>query len=295
MNSVQAATLALSAIAILISFANLFTARAGRLQARTNLLVQLRKEWANLQPSWRVCLALVRGSNDYYADLSSEEATHLKPLFDAIHLEGADPDSLWYAEARLRQDVLLVREFLSLCAHSLIAGDLRSRDLYAFLGPEVARHGRVVRALYVEDGYRYAELQAMPDGGYGIHLKTLALVDLLWAEMARNCDLASSSILSVAAHKRESGSGLQCRRRVIGLMVREGSVVGVARGLAAAWRLMYAEYVAPIVTESRPSSELDSFAIDGKLRRLVATRRARLSRFVRALPSMLFIRGRWLT
>ncbi len=227
------ASLALSVAAVFISALNWLVNRANRLQARTNLLIQLRKEWTQLQGSWRICLGLIRGPSDYYSNLDDSEREFLSNAIDT-------------RSGKLRQEVLLVRDFLGLCAHSLIAGNLRSSDLYAFLGPEVARHGVVIRSLCGQGARVSASVyQALPNGGYGTHLKTLAMGDLLWAELAKNGDLDAHQVLHCAEHKGSTGSGVVCRRRVLSLMRREEPVLGVIRGLRATWSLMYAEVLDP--------------------------------------------------
>ncbi|MEI4273715.1 hypothetical protein TEK04_18500 [Klenkia sp. LSe6-5] len=209
---------------LLVAFFSFRSSRQSLNQSRAALLNQVRTEWTKLRDDWRFSIILARGSDDYYsmAPKAVRESIHDIAKQVASNEDWSHRQAVvngWAAQ------VGGVVEFLDYAANLVLSGRLTPADLYGILGPEVTRHGRSVRWMI-----GYAPTRWNPDSipaGYssdtwlselvvasfaGRQDRILALIDLLWAQLAKSGDHEPHVLAGPAMHKRATGDA--CRRRV---------------------------------------------------------------------------------
>lgn len=212
-------------LALVVSTVTLVTGRTALHQSRIALVTQIRTEWSRLDKDWVTSLVLARGPFDYYTPASRD----LRETIKSWSSEIAQQDDFSVAQDRARDYASMVHAvvaFLDLCATLVLQGRLRSADVYAVLGPQVARHGAAIRWLCgarSETLWRRPEIPAgyepwewlsvlREDAFTARQERILALIDLLWAQLAAAGDHYPHILMTHAVHKRRQ-SGAICRRR----------------------------------------------------------------------------------
>lgn len=168
-------------------------------------------------------------------DASVEQRDRIRKLTSSLGASTAGylPTEEIQAEGRAVRGVV---RFLSYCGDLTLSGRLSARDLYLILGPEVARRGRAVRwacGAYKRKarlGYGTDQIDHLPAGGnHDQQEVVLSLVDVLWAQMARAGDHHLSALLNTAAHKKDTGASILCRKRGRRLAARHGHFLTAVR------------------------------------------------------------------
>ena len=251
--------------------------RAQARRAEVELLRAMRSDWQALKPQWYRALLPVLGPDDYYQPASVELREEFRKLREDMKL--ADPAVSgdewleWHHLTRARsheyeqaaRDVLY---FLGALASVVFSGRLSPELAYTVVGPDIPRRSRQVRALLgLEAPKRGIDLeeevdeevirnrrrgwQYWVDNLPGLTERVLGLLDVLWAEAARQYDIEPLYLGMAAVHKHNTGSGLQNRLRVRRLAKEHRSRL---TGWRLERRLIAAEY--PPFGPARPKTDL---------------------------------------
>ncbi|MCR6491152.1 hypothetical protein [Cellulomonas sp. P24] len=244
---------ALALLALLVSLLN-------RRASESVYTTALRKEWEDLHDHWSRSLLLARNPDDYYVDapveLRSEIRKLVKRVDDFKSTDYADPNygrELTDIINSLREETAHVRTVVRFLAHAadlMLEGSLSVTSLYSMFGPDVSRHAHAIRWMIGSQspqefatpptGAGSRLFSQVPEGMYrGEQERVLLLLDLLWSEVAKRGDNEPHSILGVASHKKRSGSGVTCRKR----LWRLSSGVSPIRWATLRRQLRFAELV----------------------------------------------------
>lgn len=241
------AATAIGSLAAILSFKS---AQKNNLNAKTALLANLSAEWAMLQFNWKLAQALVRGTDDYYAPIFANQEKLILRAHNRVQRHPFTQNK-YLNEIKISIEDLV--QFFDRLSISILNGSLSPVDVYSLLGPDVARHSRVVRwTVGAADssldlsGYRIKghdywwtdQLISRELGGRRARL--IYLTDALWAEIVRNRDLASHNVSQVAIHKIVTKSGREARRRAFLL---GKSLRGRRHGLQLSYHLTFAEWI----------------------------------------------------
>lgn len=210
--------------------ASLWAVRISRQASRTSAsvyAVELRREWTELRDDWAMSLLLYRGPDDYYVEASHEQREDVRASILSLPDPGSDITGHVSHLRSYTRNLRAVSHFMSHCADLILAGLLSTDDVYRILGPDVSRQGRALRWICGASDYEDTDgLLAnwqIPDHSYfGQQEKIMLLMDVLWARTAYWGDNAPHSLMGAARHKRETGSGVMCRKRAYRLARRRG-------------------------------------------------------------------------
>ena len=244
-----AANIFASAAAAIAIVALNVSAKANRV-TRVELVTDVRREWEALRKEWSRCLLLYHGPDYYYVDASLEEREQIRRLIEEVERLGVDSreaQDLSRRGSAISQTVELMRaeaasvrsvvRFLAYAGELLLSGRLNPIDATSVFGPDIAPQGRALRWMagitrLRQDAQDPSDAEAsewviMADQitSWSYHAEQevlLCLIDILWAESARSGNIDPDVLVKVAGHKKVSGAGRRCRRRVFRATRRRG-------------------------------------------------------------------------
>ncbi|MGW4295065.1 hypothetical protein ACWEH1_18685 [Micromonospora chersina] len=275
--------------AAVISIVALSVSGKANRATRVELVTDVRREWETLRKEWSRCLLLYHGPDYYYVDIPLNERAQVRDLMEEVERLGSDarnPQDFMRAVTAVSQNVELMRaeassvrsivRFLAYAGELLLSGRLSPTDASSILGPDIAAQGRAVRWMAgvtrihpdTENGpgKKLSEWVVMADQITSWHYHAeqevlLCLIDVLWAEAARNGNVDPDILLKVARHKTTNGTGAQCRRRVFLATRRRG---GLRLAITYFRLLRHAEklpFVSVFGGNRKPAFEVDTTLI----------------------------------
>jgi hypothetical protein len=271
----------LSILSFIVSLISVRAVFRGNSISEIDILTSLQSGWGDLQEKWWRANLTVYGSDNYYTPGNQE----LRAEFDRL-VEDLSSGTLSQHEAQAAAFpwISAIREivdYLGNVASYVLTGQLSPGHAYSIFGAPVIRRSRVIRAIigdrslstggassdrrtyfsgykpaYYSDEWRMGlpsdwVAEWMHAGQYsGRTERVLCLLDVLWAQAARQQDMYRHDLVTAASVKREYVSGLRNRKR-IKRVVRQLGGSGLL-ALRLQWHLTRAEVVADL-------PETDSF------------------------------------
>lgn len=241
----------LTAVAVLVAFAQFVVTRSQRLQQRLDWAEMYRRRWIELRDDWATVVFVGRRANDYYQVAHHE---FLQRLLRAVEEPSKEVASSW-AQASVRN----VCGMLSDLCSRILQGQIQIQEIYPIFGTELLRQGVPLRSLLdgrsehlkcygslgptkVETGHDRlrSEVTTWLACHDGIRRRCLIMIDLLWAEAARLEDLPPYELRVAAAAKLSTGHLNRARLRAETL--RLGGWKCWIRAICLGRYLRYAEW-----------------------------------------------------
>lgn len=196
-------------------------------------------------------LAIYRGPGDFYA---GADRTLRRAIREAVKQQqlALREEAIWDAQAvaySFAPAVRRVQTLLNFISGNVMNGRLTSREAYAILGSTVPAHGSSIRWILGLNETRWIDSDqfwnSVPDHErFAERERVLALIDLLWAELARRGDSDAHILIEVAKLKRSSGTHARNRVARASAVVRPG-LLGIPLRLKLQWALFSAEFIPP--------------------------------------------------
>ena len=175
-------------------------------------IFEIRSRWEDIHDRWTWCVLLRHGPDEYYADASQMMRTELTNTMNVYDKKDIT-DQINVMRGYTRE-VRAVARFFAYVADEVIGGRVTVREVYAILGPEVARHRAVCYWIAglgdngVEEDF-LDPLDNANDWEMGIgqvpetvfHEQSIRLgllYELLWSEMARRGDMLANRLIQRA-------------------------------------------------------------------------------------------------
>lgn len=183
--------------------------------AREAFIVEMQRAWSRLGPSWARLVMIQLGSHTPYAITTKDERNKIEPIAQTLSQDNYSDD---WDDARLavQSDVRAVIRFLSYAAEGVVGARWRVGEAYTILGPDVARHHRLIRVLSHREAHGTPFLQSTEFNTFDEQDLVYLFAVLIRAEQCRRGDTYGHFIVELADEMRGPlGEAVQrCARRI---------------------------------------------------------------------------------